>query len=203
MKFFTDAITFILIGVSVLMMLYVFGGEDIIFFRKKKQQYDPKSAEKLTAVLTKFARLRGYEVLGRKTLEYQGVQYTFDNIIIGFYGTVAFNVASHSGEIYGDTTSNKWVQIYDGKRYEFDSPTKALNGSVKMFKDIYRSEGVKSGLVDTMTIFTDKNANIAAARSLPICHVQDLAKKLDSSKYLADNGADLEAMKAALAKYTK
>ena len=211
MESFLNIVSFIAIGAMVLVVLYIFGyyfdtsgdGNIFVFFRKKKHQYDPKSAEKVETVLNKFARLRGYEVLGRTTIEFGGTTFTFDNIIIGFYGTIAFNICAHGGDIYGDVTSEKWVQIYKDKRYEFDSPIKTLNGSIKMLKDLYRTEGVKCGNTETMNVFTDDFVNIALARSLPVCHVKDLGKKLDASKYLADNGANIEAMKAALAKYTK
>lgn len=203
MEFLVENLPRIAILACLFFFLYIMGGDDIVFFRRKKYKTDPKSAEKLTNALNKFARLRGFEVLGRTTLEYNGTVFTFDNIILGFFGTVAFNAVSYSGDIYGEAGSDTWVQVFEGKRTSFENPVKALNGSVKFLKDIYREEKAKCGQAETMAVFTAKNVNVAVARSIPVCHVDELAKKLDVSKYLADNGADVAAMKAALEKYTK
>lgn len=54
-----------------------------------------------------------------------------------------------------------------------------------------------------MVVNTNDYCSVAVPKSLPVCHVKDLVKKLESKKYLADNGADIDAMKAAIEKYSK
>lgn len=183
------------------MFLYVMGGDDIIFFRRKKYKMDEKGGEKLESALNKFTRMRDFEVLGKTTLTFEGKSYTFDAILFSFFGTVAFNIAPQGGEIYGDNSGDDWVQIFSGKRTTFANPVSEMTGSVKLFKDIYRSEKVKCGQTDTMVVFTNKDASVAVPRNLPVCHVSDLNTKLENAKYLADNGADIQAMKAAVEKY--
>jgi len=185
------------------MLLYMLGGEDIIFFQRKKLEIDPKSNEKLTAALEKYARTRDCKVLGRTTIEFEGKTMTFDAILLDFFGTVAFKAAGHGGEIYADLGSEEWVQIFEGKRNRFYSPVMAMNGSSRLFRDLYRAENVKAGQSDSLVVFTNKYCNVAVARTLPVCHIRELTNKLSDKKYTADNGADIDAMAAALAKYSK
>ena len=95
------------------------------------------------------------------------------------------------------------MQIFEGERKNFVNPVKASSGSVRLFRDIYRREKVKGGSSETMIVFTNRDANVAVSRSLPVCHVNDLNAKLTGAKFIADNNADIPAMKRALEKYIK
>lgn len=185
------------------MLMYMVGGEDVIFFRKKHEAVDPKAAEKLDSALKKFVRARDYQIMGRTTLEYNGSTYTFDALLLSYYGVIAFTAAPQGGDIYGELNDEEWVAIFQGSRTRFYSPIMAHAGAAKVIKEIFRAEKVKGGQFESMAVFTNNDANVAVARSLPACHVKDLREKLSSPKYLADNGADIAGMKAALEKYTK
>ena len=78
-----------------------------------------------------------------------------------------------------------------------------MNGAERLFREIYRTEKAKFGQIETMVVYTNDYCSVAVPKSLPVCHVRDLVKKLESKKYLADNGADIDAMKAAIEKYSK
>ncbi len=184
-------------------MMYMIGGEDIIFFRKKHYAIDPKANEKLDKALAKYARGRDYKVMGRTTLSFNGQTFTFDGLLLTYFGVIGFTAVPHAGDIYGDAADEEWVAIYDGKRTPFYSPVMAMNGSVKVIKDIFRTEKVKGGQTEIMAVFTNNDANVAVARSLPACHVSRLSERLTSAKLITDNGANIEAMKAALEKYAK
>lgn len=188
----------------MLMLLYIMGGEDIIFFRRKKYEVDPKADEKLMDALTKFARSRGFKVLGRTTLEFGGSTYTFDAILISYFGTIAFNAEGYAGDIYGEQNGDEWVAIFEGKRTRFLNPLVAMNGSSRLFRDIYRAEGLsKFGQTDAMAVFTNKECNVAVSRSASACHINNLAARLGEGKFITDNGVNVDEMAAALAKYTK
>ncbi len=185
------------------MMLYMLGGEDIIFFRRKHYAIDPKSEEKLIKALNKFVRGRDFKVMGRTTIEFKGSTHTFDAILLSYFGAIGFTAAPQGGDIYGELNDEEWAAIFQGRRTAFYSPVMAMNGSVKTLKDIFRAEKVKCGNVESMAVFTNKEANVAVARSLPACHVSNLETRLTTPKYLADNGSDIDGMKAALEKYSK
>ena len=193
----------IMIGLTLFYLDYS-GSINIPFFKGKNKPADDKADKKLLNVLNRFARVRGFDVLGKTTLEFEGARYTFDAIILGFYGTIAFNSLSANGEIYGAINDEQWVQIFDGKRTEFANPTKALVGTPRFFKDIYRTERAKCGMVDSMMVFTgSKAATYITKNNSNTCVMLDkLYQTLDTVKRTSDNGADIPAMKAALAKYT-
>ena len=184
------------------LFLYMMGGDDIVFFRKKKYMMDPKAQEKLMSGLGKFARVRGFTVMGPTTIKFGDKEMSFDAILLGFFGALGVKACPHGGDIYGDLNSDEWVQIYEGQRISFDSPVNRTLGSTKLFKDIFRQEKVKCGNCESMAIFTNKNANVAVARTLPACHVSNLSSVLETPKFLTDNGADIEGMKAAIEKYS-
>lgn len=194
---------YILILACIFMFLYYMGGDDIIFFRRKKYAVDPNAQKSLMGAVNKFARMRDFTVMGPTTLEFGGQSYSFDAILLSYYGTVAFKTVPFAGDVYGDGDKDEWVRIFEGVRKNFANPVKASSGSVRLFRDIYRREKVKGGLSETMIVFTNRDANVAVSRSLPVCHVNDLDAKLTGAKFIADNNADIPAMKRALEKYIK
>lgn len=183
--------------------LYFMGGDDIIFFRKKKHDIDPKAAEKLNNALSKFARTRGYSVMGPVTVEFEGVEHHFDALLFGTSGTMAVSLQPQIGQIYGDLTSEEWAKIWNKERTTFASPVLAMEGNIKFLRDIYRAEGVKFGISQNLVVFTNKNCDVIVSRNTPACHVDNLDKKMADMKFISDNGANIEGMKAAIEKYAK
>ena len=184
------------------MLLYVLGGEDIIWFRKKHYAIDDKAGETLVKELNKFTRLRDYKVLGRTTLRFGETEYTYDAIMLTYYGTIVFTAAPQGGEIYGDTSDDSWVMIYEGKRRPFRNPMLNMNGSEKFFREMYRAENVKFGKTDMFVVFPNKDASVAVtSKNGNVCKVDRMSGILEK-KYFADNGADIDAMEAAIKKYT-
>lgn len=202
-KFIAENFYIVVILAILFLFLYAMGGDDIIFFRRKKYAIDPKAHEKIMSSLGKFARLRGFEVLGPTTIQFENTTMSFDAILFGFFGTLAVKSCPQAGDIYGDNGSEQWVQIFNDQRTPFASPVYMMTGSEKLFKDIYRKEKVKFGQYESMAIFTNKDANVAVARSMPVCHVNELSKLLESPKFLTDKGADVSGMKSAIEKYSK
>ena len=202
LQFIAENAYVVLIMAIIFMYMYAFAGEDIIFFRKKHEAIDPKANEKLEKALEKYVRTKDYKVMGRTTVEFGGTTYTFDAIMFAYFGTVCFTAAPQGGDIYGDLGSEDWTAVFQGQRTRFYSPAMAMNGSIKMLKDLYRAEKVKAGNTETIVVFTNNDANVAVARSLPVCHIKDLSSVLNT-KYTADNGADITDMMEAIKKHAK
>lgn len=195
----------VLIIISAFMMLFYLdagSGRNIFYFKKKKYNIDPEAEQNLEKVLKKYVRSRDFKLLPRTTINFNGTEFTFDAILLAYSGTVAFVSDGHGGQIYGDATEPDWTQVFEGTKIHFSNPLKALNGSVKFFRDIYRFEKVKCGETDAMLVFTNREVGVAVPKSLPVVQLPDLLKKLEGGKYLADNKADIDAMERAIKKYT-
>lgn len=186
---------------ALFMYLYYMGGEDIIFFRKKRYEEEPKSQERLMSALTRFARPRSFKTFGKTTIEFNGEKQTYDAILLSFYGTIAFKANPKGGDIYGDSNKDVWTQVFKGEKKNFPSPLDDVRGASRFFREIYRKENVKFGQVEGMVVFTNREVAVAVPKSAPACKADKLNEMLQGKKYIADNGADIEAMKAALEKY--
>ena len=202
LQFIANNIYIVLVLIIVFTFLWIMGGEDIVFFRKKKYPIDPNANETLQRAVDRFAAPREYRVLGPTTIEFEGETHYFDAILLSLYGTVAFKAAPWGGEIYGDPGEETWLQVFEGARRRFDDPTKDLAGVAKFFRDIYRAEKVKYGKTDAMVVFTNKKTVVAVPRTAPVCTADDLGTRLEKN-YLADNSADIAGMRRAIDKYTK
>ena len=110
LEFLAKYLYLVLIIIAFFMMLYFLGGEDIVYFRKKKYNYDIKGEEKLIKALNRFAKIRSFTVLGKTTIAYGEKEYTFDGILLCYFGTIAFSVDGHGGEIYGSDGEEKWTK---------------------------------------------------------------------------------------------
>jgi len=188
--------------VLIFVYLYQMGGEDIIFFRKKRYEIDPKAGEKLADALNKFTRSRDFSVMGPTTIEYEGKEYSFDSLLFTYSGLTVLSLQPQIGEIYTNLSEEEWVKMWDGKRSTFPNPLLDMAGNEKLFREIFRNEGIKYGTTQNLVVFTNNHANVVASRNVPACHVKNLDAKL-SDKVLADNSANIEGMKAAIEKYKK
>ncbi len=202
LRFIADKAYVFWILLMLFAYLYYMGGEDIVFFRKKKHDIDPKAKESLADALNRFIRSRDFKVMGPTTIEFEGKEYSFDSLLFTYSGIVAFSLQPQIGETYADLSSEKWATVWQGKRTEFANPLKAMEINEKLFKDLFRAEGVKYIKAQNFVVFTNKNANVVAPRNLPVCHADDLSQKL-SDKCLADNGANIQGMMDAIEKYKK
>ena len=189
--------------VCIFLYLYFVGGDDIIFFRKKKHEVDPKAAEKISSELNKFARSRDCVVMGPATIEFEGKEFSYDALLLSYAGTFVIAKQAEIGEVYAELTTAEWPIKWNGQRNTVANPLNAMKDGEKLLRELYRAEGCKYGTTNSVVVFTNKNANVVAQRNVPVCHVVDLGKKLADMKATADNGAAIEAMKAAIEKYSK
>ncbi|MBR2503680.1 MAG: hypothetical protein IKB62_06080 [Oscillospiraceae bacterium] len=170
--------------------------------KKGKESRDSMNSAFMRTV-RRFADLKGFEVLGRTTLSFNGEEFTFDAILLGFFGTIAIRANYAGGEVYGSYKDEKWCTVDEnGKKTYFESPVTELAGSVRFFKDLYGAEKTKCGMADSFVVFAGRKTKLFADKRCNVYTMDNLNEKLTGDKYAKDNGADIEAMKAALAKYT-
>lgn len=169
---------------------------------KKNESKDAMKGSFLRAV-RRFADLKGFEVLEKTTLSFGGEEFTFDAILLGFFGTIGIGANYAGGEVYGSYKDEKWCSVdAKGNKTYFKSPVAQYNGSMRFFKDLYAAEKAKCGMADSFVVFAGKKTKVFADKRSDVYALSALSEKLNSEKYAKDNGADINAMKAALAKYT-
>ncbi len=170
---------------------------------KKKDESESSMNSSFMRTVKKFAGLKGFEVLGKTTLSFGGEEFTFDAILLGFFGTIAIKANYAGGEVYGSYKDENWCTVdANGKKTYFKSPVTELNGSVRFFKDLYAAEKAKCGMADSFIVFAGKKTKVFSDKRCEVYTMDNLYEKLTSEKYAKDNGANIDAMKAALAKYT-
>lgn len=207
MDFLTSS-AFIASAVSAIVLLAalitfaIFSGK-ITLFKNDKAQSESDINAGLIKSLKRFASLRDMEVLGKTTLCFGGETFTFDAIMLSYYGTFAVKSCFAQGEIYGEAKDEKWVAIdKKGNKTYFENPVSSTNGSVKFFKELYGAEKTKCGMQEAVVVFPAKNAEVFAGKRADVYTIKTLEAKLTGTKYQQDKGVDITAMKAALAKYT-
>jgi hypothetical protein len=179
----------------------IFSGKLEIGNKNKKQNSDEISANLLKS-LKRFAGLRDMTVFGKTTLSFGGETFDFDAILLSYYGTFAVKSCDAQGEIYGEAKDEKWVSVdKEGKKTYFANPLSSTNGCVKFFKELYGAEKAKCGINEAVVVFPAKKAELFTGKTADVYTIKSLEAKLSTDKYLADKGADIPAMKAAIEKY--
>ena len=185
-----------------LAFMFLNGDPNTAIFRKKLASNDKNANARLVKILKRFCSIKGFTLLEKTSITFQDTTFDFDAILLGFFGTIAIKAVDLQGEIYGETNTEKWVQVIENKRNEIDNPIKTLNGSVRFFKELYKAEKVKCGQADSLVVFGGKKTALYLGKNSPAVALDALYSKLSTSKYLSDNGAEVEQMKTALEKYT-
>ena len=168
----------------------------------KKADHDPRAEKNLVKVLKRFATMKNFTVLGKTKIVFEGEEFSFDAIMLGYYGTIGIKSVDYTGEVFGQLRDKEWVHILEGKRTEFANPMESLNGSVRFFKDLYKAEKVKAGNSDAFVAFTSNKCEAFVGKSDKALCLDKVYAHLNTTVYLKDNGASIEDMKNAIAKYT-
>ena len=173
------------------------------FKRKQTQEGAAKSFDKMVRAVSS---LYNFETTGKTTLRFGSDEYTFDEILLSEYGTIAVNAVYRNGDVYGAANDDEWVCIPSdgqGKKERFENPVKQQNGCVRFFRDMYKQEKVKGGNTDSMVVFPFGRCIIyITPRNTNAFTLANFRTKLGDAKYRADNKADVSAMKSAIEKYT-
>ena len=174
-------------------------------FVKKKQNADgAKKAFERT--IKTVCSLYNFETTGPRTIRFGDEQYTFDEILLSEYGTIAVNAVYRKGDIYGSANDEEWICVPDtetSRKERFANPVKTQNGCVRFFKEMYKQEKAKCGNADSLVVFPfGKCILYITPKQTGAFTLAGLKEKLGEAKYTANNKADIAAMKAALEKYT-
>ena len=192
-----------------LVLVAVFAGfalymGDNNFFKKRQKESGAKNA--FERAVKSAATLKNFTVMGSTTISFEGESYTFDALLLSEYGTIAVNAVYAKGDIYGAANDDSWVCVQTeaaGKKEYFANPVRAQLGCVRFFKDLYKAEKVKGGFADSAVVFPfSKTELYVTPKHINAFTLSGFREKLGDAKYSADNKADVQAMKAAIEKYS-
>ncbi len=198
-SFITIALVLVL---TIAFALLIYGQSFNVFGKKRlKSESDSKATASLLAALKRHTRLKDFTLLEKTNLTFNGKTYSFDAIIIGYFGCLAIKSVDKNGDIYAEYAAENWVQIIDNKRIEFKSPVIENAGSIKFLKDIFKEEKVKSGLVDSTVVLSGKGVNPILHKTISYNTIKTLLSALTTDKYTGDNGVEVKLMEEAILKY--
>lgn len=177
---------------------------DSNFFKRRQKESSAKSS--FERALRNLSTLKNYTVMENVTLAFGGETRTFEALLLSEYGTVAVNAVYAKGDVYGSANEDVWVCVPTAavsKKEYFANPVKAQVGCVRFFKDLYKAEKVKCGFADSCVVFPySKTVLYVTPKHINAFTLAGFKEKLNDAKYSADNKADVDAMKAAIEKYT-
>lgn len=175
---------------------------DSNFFKNKQKKDGAESSFHRT--LRRIATLKNFEVMENVALEFEGEKYSFDAVLLSGYGTIGIKASYEKGDIYGGVNDVNWLCVpnttLSHKEY-FANPVKEISGSVRFFKDLYKTEKVKGGSADSFVLFPFSKTTLYLGKNTPAYTLADAQNVLSEHKYCVNNNADVQAMKAALEKY--
>jgi len=200
--------TFLIAIIAALVLIIVFASialfaGDSNFFKNKQNKNSAVAA--FNRSVHRAATFKNFEVMENTTLEFDGQKYSFDAILLSSWGTIGIKASYAKGDIYGGVNDVNWLCVPNttvSKKEYFENPVREISGSVKFFKELYKSEKVKGGSSDSFVVFPFGKTQLYLGKNTPAYKVEDLQKVLSEHKYSADNGADVQAMKTALEKYS-
>lgn len=191
----------VILLIAVIIFANLSGVIDLSKYFSKKRTQEGMHKD-MMKVLRRLSTMKNFEIMENVKLSFNGETFHFDAVILGFWGTIALKANYLSGEVYGQDRDENWTHIENNIKSRFENPLKQLNGSVRFFKDIYRTEKVKCGLCESFVIFASKNIQLYDGKRCAALTLKQLYPTFSKEKYLVDNGADVDAMKKALEKYT-
>lgn len=194
---------FLAIGIAALVGLYYFffmrEGSGSKRLDKAKDLSD--AAAKPLAAAKRFAALQQYEVIAPAALAKNGRFADLDFIIVGCFGLLCVKCIGRGGEIYGSEGDAKWLQVRGETRTSFENPILQAAADTRLVRDTLFTANLKNIPVETVCVFTNKNASLALPRSTGHLTVKEFRALLDKEKYRTDKHVDIAKASAAVRAY--
>lgn len=191
-------VAFILIFAAIAL----FAGDNNFF---KERQKKGSAENSFGRAIRRAATMKNFEVMENVTLEFGGSRYSFDALLLSDWGTVGIRACYAKGDIYGGVNDVNWLCVpkttISQKEY-FENPVREISGSTKFFKELYKAEKTKCGSADSFVVFPYAKTNLYLGKNTPAYTLENMQNVLSEHKYSLNNGADVQAMKAALEKYS-
>lgn len=157
-----------------------------------------KGARKVGSTLKKFATFHEAKVLSDLTLEKQGKEYHIDFLLIGYFGMLAVKVCDLKGDIYGEEKSTSWSLHFKDEINKVENACEASLAELDAIRYRLSKHQVFNIPMEYVVVFTQKKTVVNVAGVEQLITPKELSKYIDRSKYLKDNGVDVDKVVAIL-----
>lgn len=187
-------------------VLLLAGGAGLFwyFYRKNnpkvaKSQGKDTAKQSAVSAVRRFARSNGFRVIAPANLAKNGRFANLDAVVVGYFGVLGVKAYGYNGEIYGNASDEKWLQMAaDGTRNYFLNPVAEAAKDVRVIRDALFGYKMKTVPVEVVCVFTNPKVQMAVPRSVPYLTQKTFKQLLDKEKYLQDTGLDIDVVEKAL-----
>ena len=159
---------------------------------------------KVVAATRRFASQNSFRMITPAKLASNGGTAELDAIVVGYFGVLGVISLGYSGEIYGDSNEENWLQVTpSGERVHFKNPIDESSAAVRVIRDALFGQKMKKVPVEVVCVFPTPDAQIAVPRSLAPMRLKQYKELLKKDRFLEDCGLDLDTVEAALNKALK
>lgn len=169
--------------------------------RKAKNLDDSKKGAEPLRIARRFAALHQYQVIAPAQLAKDGKFADLDFILVGWFGLLCVKCIGLGGQIYGSLEDEMWLQLDGAKRVSFANPMRAAEADTRLVRDTLFAAKLRNLGVETVCVFTNKNATLMLPRTTGHCTVKEFKALLNKSKYDQDKGVDIPQTVEAVKKW--
>ena len=191
------------IGQLILLLIIVaVFGFGIYFFspaRAEKQNKknampneDQQGKDLVLRQLHRFAATNDFKVIRPVSIQQDRYNADLDALLIGWFGVLGVKCIGYNGTIYGQSKQAEWVQEINGQRNTFENPLQKAEQSARAIREVLFAAKIKQVPVETVVVFTGKNAELALPRSTGHYTPEQFHTYLKSVHFEEDNKVDVE-----------
>lgn len=201
-------------GSDLIFLLVLIAGSVAIYFllagkksdgtekpRKAKNLSDTQKSAEPLRITRRFAALHQYQVVAPAQLAKDGKYADLDFILVGWFGLLCVKCIGLGGQIYGSLEDEMWLQLDGDKRISFANPMRAAEADSRLVRDTLFAAKLRNIQVETVCVFTNKNATLMLPRTTGHYTVKEYKALLDKSKYDQDKGVDIPQTVQAVKKW--
>lgn len=189
----------LLIG-SIMMTIYVLrrlnGTKSTRRTKKAGQMPDDEhqGKEAIVRMLNRYAATHEYQVIEPVCLTGSHGTTDLDALLVGWFGILGVKCLGYGGDIYGSLEEEDWVQTVNGVRRSFVNPMTRAQQSARVIRDVLFDANIKNTPVETLVVFTRKNAQLMLPRSTGHYTEKSFAAYLKSMHFEEDKNVQVKEL---------
>lgn len=192
-------VVILLVAAAVLLV-----GLVVYFIQRRKKQKSTRigknGEKKVLKVLKKFGRFYNVKILGDVYLPLYDETTQIDHILIAPFGVMVIETKNWAGDIYGDPSEDKWLQVVGDDRNHHYNPLKQNKTHLDNLRHVFKKENIYRVNVEGVVVFTNGRSNLYCPRGVPVMKLKQFKKLLKQPAYEADNKVDVEKVYNAIVK---
>ena len=167
--------------------------------RDKHKPHTDGGVAQMVSALGRYASMHGFVILAPAVLQSKDKECRLDALLVTYAGVVGVRCMGHNGEIFANSGENEWLWVTSKGRNPLPDPVAQAAADVRVLRDaLMQNSALRNIPVECLTVFTDKDVQLAVPKSIPIYRRKELLSLLENEKFLQDKGIDLPAVAAVL-----